>query len=179
MAGEGKKLPLGWILGGLGCLGAMAAAGLVAAVGLAAYLSSKTEPRGSSRTTNGGPVSCPVSQSERASNGDAIDPDLAHDLIVCLWQRPASIGSGAVAAEATDVRVGRRRKWTFDDMGSGNVDTWVYPVAATFTIRMAGYHEDVVTTDDGVFTCYVDAFARWECGLGQNLTRRSPQHIPK
>ncbi len=173
-----SKIPLPWVAAGLGCLGLVS---MVAGIGalVAAGTMSRSKKTSTTHVTAGGPVQCPVQQ-EQASNGDEISEDLAHDLIVCLWQQPASVASEEVTCEVTNVSVGKRRKWNpYDDMGSGNVDTWVYPVRATFTRRSIYRTEDVVVTDDGVFNCYVDAFNKWECGLGQNLTRSSPQHIRK
>lgn len=73
--------------------------------------------------------------------------------------------------DISELQVGKLRKWSRRvDMGSGDADTVVYPVRVKWT-RKIFYRTatGVEANREDVFNCYVDAFERWTCGLGERI----------
>ncbi len=55
-------------------------------------------------------------------------------------------------------------------MGNGNLDTVIHPIRVKWTWKTFYRTATSITANrEDVFNCYVDAFNRWECGLGERL----------
>jgi hypothetical protein len=113
---------------------------------------------------------CPVVQSAVEADADP-EAGLLTALIRCLYERPAPAGmSGATTVDITDLRIGDSRPWRpREDVGSGNPDTVVYPVRATWIMKK--HYETFTRVEENVsvFNCYVSSFGEWECLLGQRI----------
>jgi hypothetical protein len=106
-----------------------------------------------------------------ARNGSAPSPELTKKLIRCLWEKPAQPElDGAITIDISAFQMGAPRKWVpLQDLGSGKLETIIYPIRATWTMKTFYRTRTVVQTNESVFNCYVDAFNKWECGLGQRI----------
>lgn len=106
-----------------------------------------------------------------AKNGQKPDEALVHRLITCLWERPASPGmDGAVTVDIASLKIGSARNWVVkSDIGPGDLDTRVWPVASHYT-RSTHYRTSTsISEADAVFNCFVNNFGSWQCGLGQTV----------
>jgi len=106
-----------------------------------------------------------------ARNGSAPPPELMKKLIRCLWEKPAKPElDGAITIDISEFQIGSPRKWVpMQDLGSGKLGTIIYPIRTTWTTKTFYRTRTVVQTNESVFNCYVDAFDKWECGLGQRI----------
>lgn len=106
-----------------------------------------------------------------ARNGSAPPPELMKTLIRCLWEKPAKPEmDGAETIDISEFQIGRPRKWVpLEDLGSGNLATVVYPILATWTNKTFYRTRTVVQTNVGEFTCYVNAYSKWECGSSHRI----------
>ncbi|MBF0552965.1 MAG: hypothetical protein HQK96_00240 [Nitrospirae bacterium] len=127
-------------------------------------------------------VDCNVQQ-KKAKNGDSIPPELAKRLIQCLWEKPAAPGmDGAETVDIDSMDIGKSRKWVYrQDMGQGiaDLDTRVWPIDVKWTWKTYYRTQIYVKVNEDIFNCYVDAFSKWSCGLGQNVKKISTQYIPR
>lgn len=113
-------------------------------------------------------LNCPVEQ-KRVKNGTAPNSKLLTQLIRCIWERPASVGSdGAVTMDLTPLIIGSPRRFNpRTDLG-GNPNTIVYPVKTNY-IQKTFYRERIIIDKyEGVFNCSIDSFGEWKCGMAAN-----------
>ena len=126
-------------------------------------------------------VDCNIQQPTKAKNGDSIPPELAKRLIQCLWEKPAVPGSdGGQTVDIDSLEIGRSRKWVYrQDMGQGieDLDTRVWPLDVTWTWKTYYRTRTRVNVQEDIFNCYVNAFGKWSCGLGQRVKAISTKDI--
>lgn len=117
----------------------------------------------------------------KAQNGAPPPTSLMNKLIRCLFEKPSRKGmDGAVTMDITPLQIGAARKWIlYQDIGSGaNLNTLVYPIKTTYTLR-AFYRTRITEREvNAVFNCYVTTFGEWSCGLGESKQKGEPRDIP-
>lgn len=123
-------------------------------------------------------LKCPV----RQSGGSRPSEAQLTDVIRCLWQKDSDIE--VVRAQIDSFKLGSTRRWNInDDIGNGKPGTTVYPVRVDW--RLIRYHRGSVQVSENasVFSCFVNTFDEWECGLtsrirdGQIVTYRRPRAL--
>lgn len=129
-----------------------------------------------------GILKCPVAQ-KPARNGDKPDPNLLKQLIRCSkGEKTAEPGyDGAVTVEVTALQIGSPRNWDGRrDSGSGERNTKVYPVKATYTDK-THYKTRTVVGEDWirVMNFYVDSFGEWRSGSEEPVKSPTNKSIPK
>lgn len=126
-------------------------------------------------------VNCNADQPKKYKNGDSIPPELAKGLIQCLWEKPANPGmDGAVTVDIDSMDIGRPRTWVYQqDMGQGIADlnTRVWPIDVKWTWKTYYRTRTHVIVEEDIFNCYVNAFGKWSCGLGQRVKEISKKDI--
>lgn len=126
------------------------------------------------------PLDCPIEQKQVKANARP-DAELLKKVIRCLYERRAPAGvTGAKTVDITAFQIGTARKWRpLDDIGSGNLNTIVYPIKANWTEKT--FYESFTQQIDSIsiFNCYVNAVGEWECGLGQRIKESDPKRIPR
>jgi hypothetical protein len=125
-------------------------------------------------------LDCPVAQKQVRPNS-APQAELLEKLVRCLFEKPAPKGQdGAVTVDITAFTIGTPRKWVpIRDIGSGNRNTNVYPVKATFTQKTFYNSHTNVQENVRVFNCYVNAAGEWECGQAQRIKTGEVERIER
>ena len=126
-------------------------------------------------------VDCNIQQTP-AKSGSKPPEALATKLIQCLFEKPAAPGmDGAQTMDIGELQIGKPRKWNPRiDMGSGSVDTVVYPIRVKWTWKtFYRTATNVEANREDVFNCYVDAFERWTCGLGERVKEGAKSRVEK
>lgn len=125
-------------------------------------------------------LSCPVEQ-ESVKPGARPNPKVIAEVIRCLWEKPAPKGmDGAATIDLGPLQIGTPRKWNpRSDLGSGNLDTDVYPVKTKYTWKTFYRMKTVVRESLAIFNCYVNAFGEWQCGLAQTIKDGESVSIPR
>lgn len=128
------------------------------------------------------PVKCPEQPNAR---GGAIPLALAKQLIQCLWEE-MSTERDIINFDLRSVQIGAPRpwkeSWSGRDMGTGIPGkTLVYPVKGNWTKEdfAADGSEVTIVEQQGVHNCYIDAFNKWKCGLGESKDLKPLQTISK
>lgn len=125
-------------------------------------------------------LDCPIEQTQ-VKNGARPNAELLKKVIRCLFERRAPAGvTGAKTVDITAFQIGAARKWRpLDDIGSGNLNTTVYPIKASWTEKT--FYESFTQQIDSIsiFNCYVNAVGEWECGLGQRIKESDIKRIPR
>ena len=124
---------------------------------------------------------CPVEQSP-AKNGSAPDVELVKQVVRCKKGELAATKGldGAVTVEVSQLKVGQPRPWKYAlDIGSGTVETIVYPVKVTYTIRTF-YRSRIVLENDWIriMNFYVDAFGEWQSGSEEHVKSPVSSEMP-
>ncbi len=126
-------------------------------------------------------VQCPVAQPP-SRNGARPDPALLMKLIRCAkGEKPVPPGQeGAVQVAVSAVQVGTSRPWSYrQDKGNGQVDTLVYPVKATYTVRTL-YRAATEVEEDWIriLNVYVNPFGEWQIGSEEPIKPGAARRIP-
>jgi hypothetical protein len=115
-------------------------------------------------------------------NGARPDRVLLDKVIRCIWERPAVRRGvdGAVTMDLTPLQISPPRKWRLrSDIGTdGTLDTDVYPVKTTYTLKTFYRERTVVDEYFGVFNCYVSTFGEWRCGMAESKRKGETRSIP-
>jgi hypothetical protein len=100
-------------------------------------------------------------------NGSPLPPELAKQLIRCLWEKPSPVGQdGATTMDITEFKIFAPRRWIlYEDRGQGAANTLVYPVRVKWNMKTFYRTRNVLTTDrEATFTCFADITNLWQCG---------------
>jgi hypothetical protein len=125
------------------------------------------------------PIACPIEQKQVKVNASP-NPELLKKIIRCLYEKPAPAGiTGAKTVDITDFQIGASRKWIpLSDIGSGNRNTTVYPIKASWTEKT--FYESYTQQIDNIsmFNCFVNAVGEWECGLAKRIKESDIKRLP-
>lgn len=118
-------------------------------------------------TVPGSPVAalkCPLKQGKASRQPNQA---LLNDVIRCLWEKDTDIE--VVRAQIDGAKIGQSRPWNRDDIGNGKPGTTVFPVRADW--KLIRYHRGSIQVSENVsvFSCFVNAFDEWECGLASRI----------
>lgn len=120
-------------------------------------------------------------QQKKVSQKAAPDEKVLRKLVQCLFERRAPAGmTGATTMDISSFQIGKARRWIpLQDIGSGNLNTMVYPIKVEWTQKK--YYETYTqrVNSISIFNCYVNAVGEWECGLGQRIKESEIQRIPR
>jgi hypothetical protein len=135
-----------------------------------------------SQAASTGPLECPVKQ-PKVENGAKPDEALFRRIIRCAkGEKTVPEGQeGAVEVEVKSVEIGSSRPWSYrQDSGTGQADTIVYPVKATYTVRTL-YRAATEEEADWirVLNFYVDSFGEWRIGSEEPVKPGDPKRIPR
>ena len=109
----------------------------------------------------GGPLVDRSIEQKPAKHGSKPPEALAGQLIQCRF------------AKASRSRPGRRS----DD---GHQRAWTYPIGAKWTWKtFYRTATNVEANREDVFNCYVNAFERWTCGLGERVKEGAKSRVEK
>jgi hypothetical protein len=127
-------------------------------------------------------LACPVPQS-RSANGERPDPGLLTRIVRCdTGEKPAARGyDGAVTVDVAGLEIGRRRTWDYlQDMGSGEVGTFVHPVKVTYTVK-THYRTRTQVEENWIriVNFYVNAFGEWQSGSEEPVRSPDVQSFPR
>jgi len=125
---------------------------------------------------------CPVTQ-PAVKNGARPDPELLKKLVRCSkGEKAAEKGyDGAVTVDVAAVQIGEPRKWSPSrDSGNGKMDTIVYPVKVTYSVR-THYRQRIAAEDNWIriLNYYVNAFGEWQHGSEEPVKSPEVKSIPK
>lgn len=126
-------------------------------------------------------LACPVSQPP-AKNGARPDPELLKKLVRCKkGEKGVEKGSeGAVTVDVAAVQIGEPRKWSYaQDIGNGKLDTVVYPVKVTYSVRT--HYRTRISAEDNwirIMNFYVNAFGEWQSGSEEPVKPPEVKSIP-
>ena len=127
-------------------------------------------------------LDCGNLKQKPVKNGARPDPKLLDKIIRCIWERPAVRKGvdGAVTMDLTPLQIGAARKWRLNnDIGTdGTLNTLVYPIKTTYTLKTFYRERTVVDEYFGVFNCYVSTFGEWRCGMAENKRKGETKSIP-
>jgi len=126
-------------------------------------------------------LSCPVVQ-PTVKNGARPDPELLKNLVRCSkGEKPAEKGfDGAVTVDVAALQVGESRKWSPSrDSGNGKLETIVYPVKVTYSVR-THYRTRIAAEDNAIriLNFYVNAFGEWQSGSEEPVKSAEVKSIP-
>jgi hypothetical protein len=132
--------------------------------------------------TAGGFVTCPIEQ-KPAKNGSRPDGELLKKLIRCAKREKAvdKGDEGAVKVDIASIVIGSARPWSYrQDQGSGELDTIVYPVKATYTVST--FYRTATEVESGwvrILNFYVNAFGEWAIGSEEPVASPKTQRVQK
>lgn len=126
-------------------------------------------------------LSCPVAQ-PTAKNGSAPDPELLKKLVRCSkGEKAAEKGfDGAVTVDVAALQIGESRKWSPSrDSGNGKLETIVYPVKVTYSLR-THYRTRIAAEDNSIriLNFYVNAFGEWQSGSEEPVKPAEVKSLP-
>jgi len=121
-------------------------------------------------------IECPVEQA-KVKNGTRPNVELLKKIVRCdKGELPAQKGlDGAVTVDVTAIELGAPRRWNpLEDSGDGKINSTVYPVKATYTVKTF-YRSRTVVNENWVriINFYVNSFGEWQSG--SELPVKSPQ----
>jgi hypothetical protein len=126
-------------------------------------------------------LTCPIEQAS-ASNGSAPDVELVKKIVRCKKGELAAAKGydGAVTVDVSQLKVGQPRPWKYAlDSGSGTVETIVYPVKVTYTVKTF-YRSRIVLENNWmrIMNFYVDGFGEWRSGSEEPVKSPESSEIP-
>lgn len=126
-------------------------------------------------------LNCPIQQTP-VKNGARPDPETIKRVIRCAkGEKAVAPGDeGAVSVEVASILIGAPRAWSYrQDAGNGKVNTQVWPVKATYTVRT---HYRAATETEAnwirVLNFYVDPFGEWKIGSEEAVKAPAVSRIP-
>lgn len=124
------------------------------------------------------PIKCP--EQSNAKSG-APPSALVKKLIQCLWEEQSD-DIHTINFDLHSAQIGTprpwRSSWSGGDMGTGIPgETPVYPVKGTWTKRIYSSSGVIITEEEGVHNCYINAFHKWQCGLATSKELKPMQSI--
>lgn len=127
-------------------------------------------------------LACPLEQ-KKVSKSAKPDPELFKKIIRCHKGERAVVphAEGPVTIDVTALQVGSPRKWSYrQDSGSGDENTLVYPVKATYTERTY-YRTRTELGEDWirVLNFYVDSFGEWRIGSEEPVKPPVVKSVPR
>lgn len=127
-------------------------------------------------------VECPIDQ-KTVQNGAKPNVELFKKLIKCKKGEKSVLAGdeGAVLVEITDIKIGARRLWSYrQDIGSGTLNTFVYPVKATYTVKtLYRLATEVEVGWIRILNFYVNSFGEWQIGSEEPVNAGKFSRIPK
>lgn len=127
-------------------------------------------------------LECPVKQ-PKVKNGARPNAELLKKLIRCeKGEKRAAKGlDGAVTVDVTALQIGAPRRWNpILDSGDGRLNTLVYPVRVTYTMKTF-YRTRTYVTQDWVriINFHVNAFGEWQSGSEVPVKSPKTKNIPR
>jgi hypothetical protein len=127
-------------------------------------------------------LACPVNQPS-VKNGAKPDGELLKKLVQCKkGEKSAEPGyDGAVTVDVSAIQIGESRKWSPSrDSGNGKLETIVYPVKVTYSVR-THYKTRIAAEDNAIriLNFYVNAFGEWQSGSEEQVKSAEVRSIPK
>ena len=117
-----------------------------------------------------GILNCPIEQ-PKVAQGSRPDPQVLTSVIRCLWEvRGQSPAEKSVKVDVHALEIGASRACVpREDFGCGASGHKIFPALVRWT--KSDYYPRSVqwSENDSVFNCFVNAFGKWECGLGQRI----------
>jgi hypothetical protein len=121
-------------------------------------------------------LDCPVEQTA-VKNGARPNPELIKKIVRCdKGEKPASKGlDGAITVDVTAIQIAAPRRWNpLEDSGDGRINSTVYPVKVTYTVKT--FYRSRTVVDENwirIINFYVNSFGEWQSG--SELPVKSPQ----
>ncbi len=121
-------------------------------------------------------LDCPVEQT-KVKNGTSPNTELLKKIVRCdKGEKPAQKGyDGAMTVDVTKIEIGAPRRWNpLEDSGDGKINSTVYPVKVTYTVKtFYRYRTAVEENWVRIINFYVNSFGEWQSG--SELPVKSPQ----
>ena len=96
-------------------------------------------------------------------------------LIRCLYEYKGGVATDGLGNDSRfdilSAKVGRSRPWRVNiDIGSGDLDTRIYPVKAKWKQTWWSDTQVITKTGTSIFGCFYSTLDEWECGLNQRVS---------
>lgn len=117
-----------------------------------------------------GILACPIDQ-PKVAQGSRPDPQLLAKVIRCLFEvQGQSAAERSVKIDIHSLEIGTSRDCIpREDFGCGLSGHKIFPALVRWT-KTDYYTYSIQWSDnESVFNCFVNAFGKWECGLGQRI----------
>lgn len=127
-------------------------------------------------------IECPVAQT-KVKNGSRPNAELLKKIIRCdKGEKPAGKGlDGAITVDVTALEIGASRRWNpLEDSGDGKINSTVFPVKATYTVRTF-YRTRTVVNENWIriINFYVDSFGEWRSGSELPVKMPQTKDVPR